>query len=63
MFKHKIIDDFLKKEDFNNLLSVSLRDMQNNEFNIYHNKIFKDGSIELEFLDKSFTSRLFKKII
>ena len=54
MFKHKIIDNFLREEDFNNLLSINLQDIQNNEINIYHNKIFKDGSVELDCLDKNF---------
>lgn len=59
MFKYKIIDDFLRKDDFNNLLSVRLQDIQNNEINIYHNKIFRDGSVELDCLDKIFINKLF----
>ena len=43
----KIIDEFLSKEDFEELSNLSLKEIDKGEIKVYHNKITKDGLIEI----------------
>ena len=38
-YKTKIIDNFLKKEDFDDLCGLNLENNFENEFKVYHNEI------------------------
>ena len=56
----KIIDNFLSKEDFDNLCKIKLINVNEDEIKVYHNKIFSDGKIETsECIDEVFLKRLF----
>ena len=57
-FKHKIIENFLNEQDFNELSSLKLEDVKDNENKVYHNRIFKDGDIEPSCLSKETIKRL-----
>ena len=43
----KIIDEFLSNEDFEELSNLSLKKINREEIKVYHNKITKDGLIEI----------------
>ena len=60
MFEYRIIDNFLKEEDFNDLVSIKLKKIKENEIAVYHNKIFNDGGAQLDCMDKVFVERLLK---
>ncbi len=56
----KIIDNFLLKEDFDNLCKIKLINVNEDEIKVYHNKIFRDGKIEIsECINEVFLKRLF----
>ena len=44
--KIEVIDNFLTKEDFKELSTLNLKGVNNFGKKVYHNRIFKDGSIE-----------------
>lgn len=43
----KIIDEFLSNKDFEELSNLSLKKINKGEIKVYHNKITKDGLIEI----------------
>jgi hypothetical protein len=43
----KIIDEFLSKEDFKELCNLNLKKINKNEIKVYHNKIMKNGVIQI----------------
>ena len=43
----KIIDEFLSNKDFEELSNLSLKKIDKGEIKVYHNKITKDGLIEI----------------
>lgn len=43
----KIIDEFLSNKDFEELSNLSLKKIDKREIKVYHNKITKDGLIEI----------------
>ena len=43
----KIIDEFLSNKDFEELSNLSLKKIDKEEIKVYHNKITKDGLIEI----------------
>ncbi len=57
-FKHKIIENFLNEQDFNELNSLKLSDVKDNENKVYHNRIFKDGNIESSCISNETIKRL-----
>jgi|TARA_B100001059_G_C17829623_1_gene583717 hypothetical protein len=59
MLEYEVIDNFLKEDDFNKLLSLKLKKVKSNQLHIYHNVIFKDGKVELDCLDNAFIQILF----
>ena len=59
MVKYKVIDNFLDKDDFENLSSINLGNISKNEIKIYHNKIFSNGTIESDRLREDDIKKLF----
>ncbi len=57
----KIIDNFLEKEDFEDLCSIELKEIKKNEIYIHHNKIYGEEIIENSCLDAELLTRLNKK--
>jgi hypothetical protein len=60
MFNYKIIDNFLNKDDFTQLSSLNLKEIEKDQIKIFHNKIFKNGNVQGECLDADFIKILFK---
>jgi len=56
--KAKIIDNFLKKEDFKELSTLKLKNVHNKEKKVYHNRIYKDGTIESSCIKNETIKRL-----
>ena len=57
----KIIDNFLLNEDFNELCSINLKKITENQIMVYHNKIYKSGKIEImECIGENLLKRLFQ---
>ena len=57
----KIIDKFLSNEDFEELSNISLKKINLKEIKVYHNKISKDGLIEIaECLSNDLLKKLHK---
>ena len=59
MFNYKIIDNFLNKEDFLKLTTLNLEKINKNEIKIYHNKVFKNKTTQLECLEVNLIKKLF----
>jgi len=59
MVKYKVIDNFLDKDDFENLSSINFGNVSKNEIKIYHNKIFSNGTIESDCLREDDIKKLF----
>jgi len=56
--KVKIIDNFLIEQDFQEIISIKLDEVKDKEKKVYHNKIFKNGTIEPSCLTKETIKRL-----
>lgn len=59
-YKTEVIDNFLNKEDFEELSSLTLEDVKDNEKKIYHNRIYKDGNVESSCIKDESIKRLHK---
>ncbi len=59
MVKYKVIDNFLDKDDFENLSSINFGNVSKNEIKICHNKIFSNGTIENDCLREIDVKKLF----
>jgi len=58
MIKHKILDNFLKNEDFKTLCSIKLKEIKSNELAVYHNSIHANGKIVAECINEEFIKKL-----
>jgi hypothetical protein len=56
--KAEIIDNFLTKEDFKELSTLKLKNVNRLEKKVYHNRIYKDGTIESSCIEKKTIIRL-----
>ena len=56
--KIEVIDNFLTDEDFQELSAIKLEDVKNNEKKVYHNRIFKNGTIESSCIENNTIKRL-----
>ena len=56
--KLKIVENFLENEDINELKSLKLKKIKNNEIKVYHNRIYKNGTIQSECLSNQLIERL-----
>jgi hypothetical protein len=56
--KIKIIENFLTEQDFQEITSIKLDEVKDKEKKVYHNKIFKNGTIEPSCLNKETVQRL-----
>ena len=57
-FNYEVIDNFMNKNDFNELCSLNLKDVKEKEKKVYHNRVFKNGSIEFSCIKKDTLLRL-----
>ena len=58
--KAEVIENFLNKEDFEELSTLTLEDVKDNEKKVYHNRIWKDGTIESDCIKSESIKRLHK---
>jgi len=58
MLKHKILDNFLRNEDFKSLCSIKLKEIKPNEIAVYHNSIHANGKIIAENIDEELIKKL-----
>jgi hypothetical protein len=58
--KAEVIDNFLNKEDFKELSTLTLEDVKDNEKKVYHNRIYKDGTVESGCIKDESIKRLHK---
>ena len=58
MFRFKVIDNFLNDQDFTELSSVKLDNIDNKSIKIFHNRIFKNGIVESSCLNEQTIRRL-----
>ena len=58
--KTEVIENFLNKEDFEELSTLTLEDVKDNEKKVYHNRIWKDGTIESDCIKSESIKRLHK---
>jgi hypothetical protein len=56
----KIIDNFLKEEDFKELCALKLKKINDNEIAVYHNSIDKNNKVNSECLGHDVVRRLYK---
>ena len=56
--KIEVIDNFLTEEDFKELSTLKLDDVRNKEKKVYHNRIYKDGTIKSECIENKTIKRL-----
>jgi|TARA_B110000444_G_C18592861_1_gene479232 hypothetical protein len=56
----KIIDNFLNKEDFQELCALKLKKISDNEIAVYHNSIDKNNKVDSECLGHDVVRRLYK---
>ena len=54
----KIIDNFLNKEDFLNICSVSLEKVDRDEIRVYHNSINKNNKVKCDCINSEFLKKL-----
>ncbi len=60
--KYKIFDNFFDDQDFKELEQIQVSDIKSDKLKIYHNKISKDGTIEVnECINKEILKRLQEK--
>ena len=52
MFKYRIIDDFLSKNDLDIVSNLKLGKIENKGKRVFHNRIHKNGFIESSCLSK-----------
>ena len=57
-FNYEVIDNFMNENDFNELCSINLKDVKEKEKKVYHNRVFKNGSIEFSCIKKDTLLRL-----
>ena len=57
-YRYEVIDNFLLENDFNELSLIDLKEVQNKEKKVYHNRIFKNGTIESSCIKKETIIRL-----
>jgi len=57
-FPYKVFDNFLEELDLQELSSIKLKDVNDTEKLVYHNRIFKNGHIESSCLKKEVIIRL-----
>ena len=57
-FKYEVIDNFMNEHDFNELCSLELNDVNSKEKKVYHNRIFKNGTIESSCIKKETIKKL-----
>ena len=60
MVNIKIIDNFLNKDDFNELCSLNIKNVKSNCVDVYNNFIDKNGSIKGSLIKESTIKRLFE---
>lgn len=60
MVNIKIIDNFLNKDDFNELCSLNIKNVKSNCVDVYNNSIDKNGSIKGSLIKESTIKRLFE---
>jgi hypothetical protein len=58
--KAEVIDNFLNKEDFKELSTLKLEDVKDDEKKVYHNRIYKDGTVESGCIKDESIKRLHK---
>ena len=58
--KIDVIDNFLTQQDFNELCSINLKNVNNDEKKVYHNRIYKDGTVESGCIKDESIKRLHK---
>lgn len=58
--KTKIIDNFLKQEDFNEMQKINLNEPDKDKMKVYHNKITNDHKVSSECMSEEFLIRLQK---
>ena len=56
----KIIDNFLDQKDLEEITSITLKIISNNEVKVYHNQIDKNNKIKNDCLNSEFLKRLQK---
>ena len=56
--KIKTIDNFLKQEDFNEICSVTLKNIGRNEVHVYHNSIDKNKNLKNDCFNSKLLNRL-----
>lgn len=56
----KIIENFLTKDDFNELCSLELKNTERNKINVYHNEINNNNEIKNDCIKKEVLERLNK---
>ena len=56
--KVKIIENFLVEQDFQEITSIKLDEVKDKEKKVYHNEIFKNGTIESSCPTKETIQRL-----
>ena len=52
MFKYKVFDNFLINEDFQEVSKLNLGEISDNGKRVFHNRIYKNGKIEVHALAK-----------
>ena len=58
----KIVDNFLLSEDFSEICAINLKKIKENQIMVYHNKIYKNGKIEIaECIGENLLKRLQKR--
>ena len=56
----KIIDNFLKDQDFSDLCSLNINTVERNSVKVYHNSVYNNGQIKNDCIDKDTLKRLVK---
>ncbi len=56
----KIIDNFLKDQDFSDLCSLNINSVERDKVKVYHNSVYNNGQIKNDCIDKDTLKRLVK---
>ena len=56
----KIIDNFLKDQDFSDLCSLNINTVKRDKVKVYHNGVYNNGQIKNDCIDKDTLKRLVK---
>jgi len=56
----KILDNFLEKQDLEDILSIRLKKITKNEIHVYHNSIDKNNNIKADCIEPEVLRRLQK---